>query len=75
MRKILDTTVNPSTTAAICSGMPALWWSSAHLKRTDDRTGITLLNDELLKVAEQIKQRENWKFQKCRNYLYKLVVL
>lgn len=67
--------VNPSTAAAMCSGMPALWWSAARLKWADDRTGITLLNDELLKFAEQTKQRENWKFQKGRNYLGKLVIL
>lgn len=37
---------------------------------------ITLLHDELLKFAEELKQRENWGMQKKgRDYLDKLVML
>lgn len=67
--------VNPSIAAAMCSGMPPLWWSAARLKWADDTYGITLLHDELLKFAEGMKQRENWRMQKGRDYLDKLVML
>ncbi|MCU7850287.1 MAG: hypothetical protein KZQ89_20345 [Candidatus Thiodiazotropha sp. (ex Lucinoma kastoroae)] len=68
--------VNPSIAAAMCSGMPPLWWSAARLKWADDTYGITLLHDELLKFAEELKQRENWGMQKKgRGYLDKLVML
>ncbi|MCU7858696.1 MAG: hypothetical protein KZQ86_02435 [Candidatus Thiodiazotropha sp. (ex Lucinoma kastoroae)] len=69
------TNVNPSIAAAMCSGMPPLWWSAARLKWADDTYGITLLHDELLKFAEGVMQRENWGIKKGRDYLDKLVML
>ncbi|MCG7982529.1 MAG: hypothetical protein JAY90_07215 [Candidatus Thiodiazotropha lotti] len=67
--------VNSSIAAAMCSGMPALWWSAARLKWADDRTGISLLNEELLKFAEQTKQNDKWTIRKERDYLRKIVAL
>ncbi|MEW8646348.1 MAG: hypothetical protein AB2563_09625 [Candidatus Thiodiazotropha endolucinida] len=67
--------INPSIAAAMCSGMPNLWWSAARLKWASDTTSIELLYHELHKYAKSLKKRENWNIKKEHDRLEKMVLL
>ncbi|MCG7980286.1 MAG: hypothetical protein N0E58_19420 [Candidatus Thiodiazotropha endolucinida] len=67
--------INPATAAAMCSGMPPLWWSAARLKWADDTSGIKMLYNELSRLANQLKDIEQWRIPKDRDYIDKFAML
>ncbi|MEW8337811.1 MAG: hypothetical protein AB2596_19510, partial [Candidatus Thiodiazotropha sp.] len=68
-----DEGISPAITAAMCSGIPPLWWSAVRLKWADDTTGIKILHNELFTIANQLKDEEQWRVPK--DYINKFVML
>lgn len=68
-------TLSPATAAAMCSGMPELWWSAARLKWAGDRAGTQLLHDKLIQFATRLKSEEKWKLMTGDDHIEKMVML
>lgn len=67
--------ITPFLAAAMCTGMPDLWWSAARLRWAGDVSGVRVLAPKLVKFAREQAESEGWRVPKGRDYPAKMAEL
>ncbi|MBV2138561.1 MAG: hypothetical protein KUF79_17275 [Candidatus Thiodiazotropha sp. (ex Ctena orbiculata)] len=74
-RSTTTDTVSPATAAAMCAGMPKLWYLAAMLKWADDWSGADYLEYRLWMEAAGMASTRGWEPPKGEEFLRRMAKL